>query len=64
LHNVHTDLENFLKKHKKEHELLNIKMSKLSEIGHKTFDNIDQVRGAVERYATIISCLVEFNSME
>ena len=41
LHSVHQDLENFLKRHKKEHNELNLKVSKLSEVGHKTLDNVD-----------------------
>ena len=64
LSNVHGDLETFLKKHKKEHGELNLKISKLSEVAHKTLDNVDQVKGAVEKYATILTCLVEFDSIE
>jgi cell division septum initiation protein DivIVA len=41
LHTVHQDLEGFLTKHKKEHNELNLKVSKLSEVGHKTLDNVD-----------------------
>lgn len=41
LHTVHQDLENFLRKHKKEHTELNMKTSKLSEVAHKTIDNVD-----------------------
>ena len=41
LHTVHQDLEKFLMKHKKEHTELNLKVSKLSEVGHKTLDNVD-----------------------
>lgn len=62
--NVHSDFENFLKKHKKEHNELNLKNVKLSELAHKTFDNIDQVRDSVEKYATILSCLFEYNSID
>ena len=64
LHTVHQDLENFLKRHKKEHNELNLKVSKLSEVGHKTLDNVDQVKDSVERYATILTCLLEFNQIE
>jgi hypothetical protein len=64
LHNVHSDLENFLRKHKKEHDTLNLKLLKLSEVGNKTFDNIDEIRETVGKYGTILTCLVEFNSME
>ena len=41
LHTVHQDLENFLRKHKKEHTELNMKISKLSEVAHKTMDNME-----------------------
>jgi hypothetical protein len=64
LSSVHGDLESFLKRHKKEHGELNLKISKLSEVAHKTLDNVDQVKGAVEKYATIMTCLVEFDSIE
>ena len=64
LHTVHQDLENFLRKHKKEHTELNMKTSKLSEVAQKTLDNVDQVKGAMESYATILTCLLEFNSIE
>ena len=64
LHTVHQDLENFLRKHKKEHTELNMKTSKLSEVAHKTIDNVDQIKGSIESYATIFTCLLEFNSIE
>lgn len=64
LHNVHQDLENFLRKHKKEHNELNLKIQKLSEVGHKTLDNIDQIKNSIEGYATILTCMLEFNSIE
>ena len=64
LHNVHQDLENFLRKHKKEHNELNLKVQKLSEVGHKTLDNIDQIKSSIEGYATILTCMLEFNSIE
>lgn len=64
LHNVHQDLENFLRKHKKDHNELNLKVQKLSEVGHKTLDNIDQMKTSIEGYATILTCMLEFNSIE
>ena len=51
-------------KHKKEHAEVNLKISKLSEVGHKTLDNVDNIKGSVEKYATILTCLLEFNSIE
>lgn len=38
---VHQDFESFLSRHKKEHHELNLKIQKLSEVGHKTLDNVD-----------------------
>jgi tRNA splicing ligase len=63
MHTVHQDFENFLRKHKKEHAELNLKISKLSEVGHKTLDGVDEVRDTVEKYATMMTCLTEFSSI-
>jgi hypothetical protein len=41
LTNVHSDFETFLKKHKVDHKELNLKIAKLSEVGHRTLDNVD-----------------------
>lgn len=57
-------MENFLRKHKKDHNELNLKIQKLSEVGHKTLDNIDQIKNSIEGYATILTCMLEFNSIE
>jgi hypothetical protein len=51
----------FLKKHKKEHSELNVKVTKLSEVAHKTLDNLDEVKESIEKAATILTCLLEFN---
>mmetsp|Transcript_27268 Transcript_27268/g.41484 ORF Transcript_27268/g.41484 Transcript_27268/m.41484 type:complete len:87 (-) Transcript_27268:700-960(-) len=64
LHQVHTDLEDFLKRHKVEHTEMNIKIQKLSEVGHKTYDNIDDLKETVEGLATLITCLLEFSSIQ
>ena len=61
LHTVHHDLEAFLKRHKLEHNELNLKFQKMSDVGHKTLDNIDQVRGSIESMATMLTCLTEFS---
>lgn len=42
---------------------MNLKTIKLSELAGKTFDNIDLVKESVEKFATIISCLMEFSSI-
>lgn len=64
VHSVHQDFENFLRKHKKEHAELNLKFTKLSEVGHRTLDSIDEVRDSVEKQATIFPCLLEFIYIE
>ena len=42
---------------------MNIKITKLSEVGHKTLDNLDEVKDSIEKVATIITCLLEFDLM-
>jgi hypothetical protein len=42
---------------------MNVKTMKLSELAGKTFDNIDLVKDSVEKFATIIACLLEFSSI-
>lgn len=49
VHNVHQDFETFLAKYKKEQTEQNLKVKKLSEVGHKTFDNIDEIRDSIEK---------------
>jgi hypothetical protein len=61
--NVHKDFEKFLVRNKKEVSDFNIKTAKLSELAGKTFDSIDSVRDSVEKFATILSCLLEFSSI-
>ena len=41
LQSVHSDFETFLKRHQKERQEVNMKLSKLSEVAHKTLDNYD-----------------------
>jgi hypothetical protein len=64
VNNVHQDFEKFLIKHRQEHQDMNLKTMKLSELAGKTFDNIDLVRDSVEKFATIIACLIEFSSIQ
>lgn len=52
-----------MKKHNKEHGEINVKITKLSEVGHKTLDNLDEVKDSIEKVATIITCLLEFDSI-
>ena len=41
-----------------------MKILKLSDVANKTLDSIDDTRDSIEKYATILTCLVEFNSIE
>ena len=41
LQNVHSDFEKFLKRHGREHGDVNLKIQKLSDVAHKTLDNLD-----------------------
>ena len=41
LQNVHSDFEKFLKRHAREHGEVNVRIQKLSDVAHKTLDNLD-----------------------
>lgn len=64
LHTVHEDFENFLTKHKKEHTSLNMRLLKVTEDLNMVLNQIQPVKNAVDSYATMLACLVEFNSIE
>lgn len=64
LHTVHQDFESFLNKHKKEHTSLNMRVLKVTEDMSQVVSQLQTVRSAVESYATVMTCLVEFNSIE
>ena len=57
---MHSDFEKFLKRHAREHNEVNLKIQKLSDVAHKTLDNLDQIKEPVENYATFLTCLLEF----
>jgi len=42
----------------------NVKIQKLSEVASKIMDHIEELRASFEKSATIVSCLLEFNSIE
>jgi|DEB0MinimDraft_12_1074336.scaffolds.fasta_scaffold65180_2 hypothetical protein len=63
IHNVHHDFEGFLKKHKQEHSELNLKVAKMQEIAHRCLDGIEESRGSNEKMGTIMTCMLEFNSI-
>ena len=43
LQNVHSDFENFLKRHSRERNDYNLKIQKLSDVANKTLDNLEQM---------------------
>jgi len=61
---VHQDFEGFLDRHKTEHSEINHRFQKLSDVSSKTLDNLDSIKSSVEGFATIMSCLMEFNSIQ
>lgn len=64
LQNVHTDFENYLKRHKKEHSELGQKLQNILEIQKEGNDSIGDTKQAIESYATMLSCILEFNNIE
>jgi DNA-binding transcriptional regulator YiaG len=64
LHTVHQDFEHFLTKHKREHTDLNIKMARMQEELSQSTSGLETTKRYVENYATILSCVVEFCSIE
>lgn len=61
LQSVHGDFESFLKRHNRERADTNLKIQKLSEVAHKTLDNYDQISTPITTYATMLTCMLEFN---
>ena len=64
LHTVHQDFEHFLTKHKREHTDLNMKVMKCQDEMQQFTSSLDTTKKYVENYATILSCVVEFQSIE
>ena len=54
----------FLAKHKKEHTALNMRFLKVTEDVNLVLNEINPVKKAVDSYATVLACLVEFDSIE
>ena len=61
---MHYDFEQFVSKHKKEHTALNERVLKVAEASEQVVGTVLSTKSAVEQYATILTCLVEFNSIE
>ena len=64
LHTVHQDFDQFINKHKKEHTSLNMRVLKMAEDAQKIVENTAKIKQTVDSYATVLTCLVEFNSIE
>jgi hypothetical protein len=64
LHTVHADFEGFLIKHKKEHTGVNMRLLKVTEDLNSSVAQFNSIKSAIEQYATVLTCLVEFNSIE
>ena len=64
LHTIHSDFENFLIKHRKEHTNLNVRLVKMNEDMHACLESIKNTKSSVDQFATVLTCLVEFNSIE
>lgn len=64
IHTLHSDFENFLKKHKREHIDINQRMRDLEQRLSNEEPKNSEIRNAVEHFATILSCLVEFCNIE
>lgn len=64
LHTVHADFQNFLEKHKKEHTGINMRLLKVTEDLSSSVSQFKSTKSAIDSYATVLTCLVEFNSIE
>lgn len=64
LHTVHSDFEAFLSKHKKEHNNLNMRLLKVTEDMSAVLLQFKPIKQTIDKFATTVACLVEFNSIE
>ena len=64
LHTVSADFESFMEKHGKEHSNLNIRVLKTSEDLQNVIKEIKENRYHTDQFATVLTCLAEFNSIE
>ena len=64
LHTVHQDFEHFLTKHKREHTDINMKLMKTQDELSQFTSSLSETKRYVDQYATILSCMVEFCSIE
>lgn len=64
MHSVHDDLHKFIKNYRVEHNDLTVKVQKMQEVAHRCLDSIDEVKESIEKSATVLTCMLEFNSIE
>ena len=64
LHEVHADFEAFLEKHRKEHTSLNSRVLKTTEDLKSVITEMKTAKNYTEQFATVLTCLAEFNSIE
>lgn len=64
LHTIHADFESYLSKHKKEHVNMHMKQLKLAEDVGKVVETTSSCKKSIDQYATVLTCLVEFNLIE
>ena len=64
MHNVHQDFEINRSNHTSEIADMSLKVGKMQDICNQSLDYIDEVKDSQEKIATIVTCLLEFNSIE
>ena len=64
MHNIHQDFEINRSTHNSEIADMNLKVGKMQDICNQSLDYIDEVKDSQEKIATIVTCLLEFSSIE
>ena len=64
LHQLSYDVEQYIDKQKKENVGLNEKVLKVCEDLNSLATNTVKMSSSIEQYATVLTCMVEFNSIE
>ena len=64
LQTVHSDFELFLKKHKREHADLALKLSSLTDSSLQTQLSTKELQVTIETMATMVACMLEFCNVD
>ena len=64
LNTVHADLEDFLVRHKKEHNTLNMRLLTMTQDATATLEQVRQAKRTIDRQATVLACLTEYSAIE